>query len=393
MTTNARDSEDDAAGAAAAEDLTFRSVTGRTVRVKASFGPDETGAPAFLAARPVRLADGNELRQLWVADTADQDGYQRLDNEILAGRRLFEVTHTVGYPPEVSRLFGDEANSANPYALLEPYRGRPLTVASQQMDLDEQLQFQVSLLKGLCWLAAAGIAHRGIAPSTIRWDGQHAQITDFSMSTVIGTPREVIGTPPWAAREQQPADVGGRVSERDDIWAAGRLIFYVNTQEELTDIRQVSDRPGLNNLLAGVFGPPENRPTPGELLSRLNAQSPVPRALNGYPRLDAARKSFYALRARKHPDAGKPSPDYGSGPNSGGGPKTWRGPGSAAGTPAAQAGGAQAQATPWQASQAKDPDDRTRGGRRRRRLFSASTPLLTGGLATLSAIIDALRVR
>ena len=122
MITDARDSEDDAAGAPAAEELTFRGVTGRTVRVKASFGPDETGAPAFLAARPVRLADGNELRQLWVADTADQDGYQRLDNEILAGRRLFEVTHTVGYPPEVSRLFGDEANSANPYALLEPYR-------------------------------------------------------------------------------------------------------------------------------------------------------------------------------------------------------------------------------------------------------------------------------
>ncbi len=394
MTTDSRDPEDDTAGArAAAEELFFRGVTGRAVRVKASFGPDETGAPAFLAARPVRLADGTELRQLRVADTADQDGYHRLDNEILAGRRVFEVTQTVGYPPEVSRLSGDDASSAHPYALLEPYRGQPLTVAGRQMDLDEQVQFQVSLLKGLCWLGAAGIAHRGIAPSTVRWDGQQAQLTDFSMCTVIGAPREVIGTPPWAAREQQPADVGGRVSERDDIWAAGRLIFYVSTQEELTDIRQVSDRPTLRNLLAGVFGPPENRPTAGELLGRLHAASPVPRALNGYSRLDVGRKSFYALRARKHPDADLPGPGYGSGPNSGdgpankGGPNVWRGPDGAAGTPA-QADQVQAQAPLGQAGQAGDTGDRTH--RRRWRLFSASTPLFTGGLATLSAIVGAL---
>jgi hypothetical protein len=395
MTTDSRDRQDDAASApAAAEELFFRGVTGRAVRVMASFGPDEPGAPAFLAARPVRLADGIELRQLRVADPADQDGYQRLDNEILAGRRVFEVTQAVGYPPELSRLFGDEASSARPYALLEPYRGQPLTVAGRRMDLDEQVRFQVSLLQGLCWLGAAGIAHRGIAPSTVRWDGEQAQLTDFSLSIVIGAPREVIGTPPWAAREQQPAGVGGSVSERDDIWSAGRLIFYVSTQEELTDIRQVSDRPALGNLLAGVFGPPENRPTAGELLSRLNAASPVPRALNGYSRLDAGRKSFYALRASKHPDADGPGPGYGSGPNggdgpaNGGGPNLWREPDGAAGTPA-QADRAPAQAPPGQAGQAGDADDRTH--RRWWRLFSASTPLLVGGLATLSAIVGAVQ--
>ena len=137
-------------------------------------------APEFLAARPIRLADGTELRQLRVAGTARRAGYERLDNEILAGLRLREVTGPAGYPPEVSRLYGYEADSADPYALLEPYRGEPLTVAGQHLLGSEQHQFQVSLLTGLCWLAAAGIAHRGIAPTTVRWDGRHAQITDFS---------------------------------------------------------------------------------------------------------------------------------------------------------------------------------------------------------------------
>ena len=405
MTTDLSEPEGNAVGSsAAAEELTFRGVADRPVRVAAAFGPDEAGAPEFLAVRSVRIADGTVLRQVRVAETDDEArvGYQRLDNEILAGRRLFEVTQPVGYPPELSRLVGDNASSAQPYALLEPYRGQPLTVASKQLELDEQLQFQASLLRGLCWLAAAGLAHRGISPSTVRWDGgaQQVQIIDFSLSTVIGAPREVIGTPPWAAREQQPADVGGLVSERDDIWAAGRLIFYVNTQEELTDIRQVNDRPALNHLLSGVFGPPANRPTAVELLHRLGAESPVPRALNGYSPLEAGRKSFYALRARKHPGACGPSdpdpcagPYHGGGPTTRGGPDGWRGPGGATGglTPA-QAGRASAQPTPGQADQVRGTDDRTRGGRRWK-LFSVSALLFVSGLAVLPTVIDALLVR
>ena len=384
MTTDLSEPEGNAVGSpAAAEELTFRGVADHPVRVTAAFGPDDVGAPEFLAARSVRMADGTVLGQLRVADTAHEVGYQRLDNEILAGRRLFEATQPVGYPPELSRLVGDNASSAHPYALLEPYRGQPLTVASQQMELDEQLQFQVSLLRGLCWLAAAGLAHRGISPSTVRWDGgaQQVQITDFSMSTVIGAPREVIGTPPWAAREQQPSDLGGLVSERDDIWAAGRLIFCVNTQEELTDIRQVNDRPALNHLLSGVFGPPANRPTAAELLRRLGTESPVPRALNGYSPLVAGRRSFYALRARKHPGVGgPPGPDSRAGPHNGGGPDDGRGP-----------GGATERLTPGQVGHARHTDGRTRGGRRWR-LFSVSTPLFVGGLAVLTAI-DALLAR
>ena len=290
------------------EELAVRKVTGETVtlRTLASVGPDEAAGPEGLAARRVRLADGTELRRVQVTGTgtgtgtARRVGYERLDNEILAGIRLFEAAKAAGYPAEVSRLYGYEATSAEPFALLEPYRGEPLTEAGQYLLGNEQHQFQVSLLTGLCWLATAGIAHRGIAPSTVRWDGRQAQVTDFSLATVIGAPREVIGAPPWAAREQRPGTADGRVSAQDDIWAAGRLIFYISTHEELADRSQIEERPALRNLLANVFGPPEGRPTARDLLRRLNEDCPVPRALGSHSWLDAGRRNFYTVRASKH---------------------------------------------------------------------------------------------
>jgi len=358
---------------AEAEELTFRRVTGETEQVKVTLGPDEAPAPAFLATRLVRLVEGPELRQLRVVDVGGKQGYERLDNEILAGLRLRETTETVGYPPEVSRLYAYEATSADPYALLEPYQGDPLTEAGQYLLENEQHQFQVSLLTGLCWLAAAGIAHRGISPSTVRWNGRHAQITDFSMSTVIGVPRQAIGAPPWAAREQRPGFVRGRVSAHDDIWASGRLIFYVQTGEELTDRSQIDERPALKNLLAGVFGPPEERPSARGLLGRLNQECPVPRALEAHSKLAEGRKRFYLERGRKHPGVA-PVAEAGDGEDPGE-------PGGSASEPLGQAS-PRPGGFPPPASEPSPP-------RNSRRLwpFPPQTSMIAGGLAVLQAAI------
>ena len=163
------------------EELAFRTVTGDLERIKATVGPDETMAPEFLAI----IGFGQPLEAITPAAMGGL-----LDNETLAGLRLRRVTGTADYPPELSRLHGYEAESADPYALLEPYRGEPLTVTGQHLLGSEERQFQVSLLTGLCWLAAAGIAHRGLAPTAVHWDGRHAQITDFSKSTMVGAPRD-----------------------------------------------------------------------------------------------------------------------------------------------------------------------------------------------------------
>jgi hypothetical protein len=294
-----------------ADKLQFRRVTGEPVEAEAQVDDEEIPAGEFLMARRVWLDDGTELRQHRVAKGSRRSsGYDRLDNEILAGRRLHEAAESGGYPPEVARLYGDEATSADSYALLEPYRGEPLSELGTHLLEEEQEAFEASLLTGLCWLAAAGIAHRALSPDTVLWDSQRrqAQITDFSLSTVFGVPREaIIGSPNWVAREQRPGSVSGAVSDRDDIWAAGRLIFFVRNQgEHLGDRGQLANS-GLGELLAGVFDPPESRPTARELLvDRMGQRNPIPRGAERSAWLKEGHRRFWEARKRKHPDAAVP---------------------------------------------------------------------------------------
>jgi hypothetical protein len=95
------------------------------------------------------------------------------------------------------------------------------------------------------------------------------------------------------------------VSERDDIWAAGHLLFLVTTGKRLTHSSQLAASPDLDSLLRGVFGPPDHRPTALDLLSRLLYQDPVPRGIGADP-LHAGRDRFFAIRAQKHPGAAPP---------------------------------------------------------------------------------------
>src|SRR5437764_1049967 len=82
----------------------------------------------------------------------------------------------------------------------------------------------------------------------------------------------------------------------------GRLIFFVrNHGEDLAARGQLADR-GLEDLLEGVFGPPEGRPTARELLvNRLGRSSPVPRgASGGGAWLRDGYQRFWDARNRKH---------------------------------------------------------------------------------------------
>ena len=289
--------------------LQFRHYTGEEVEREARIDDDEFPAGEFLMARTVRLEDGPELRQHRPAGGSQRrDGYERLDSEILAGRRLYEVADWGNYPPEVARLYGDEAASADPYSLFEPYHGQPLREVGRYIIDDEFDAFLVSLLTGLCWLAAAGVAHRAINPDSVFWDSQRrrVQITDFSRSTLFGVPRTpVTGSPDWIPREQRSRTLYGNVGPRDDVWAAGRLIFFVRNQgEELVNRSQLTDS-GLDGLFGGlfgqVFGPPEGRPTASDLLEHgLHRRSPVPPAADGSARLIAGRGRFLEARQRRH---------------------------------------------------------------------------------------------
>jgi serine/threonine protein kinase len=253
-----------------------------------------------LRNREIRLGPDRLVSQVMTL-VGYEAGYEKIDNEILAGLRLCRMAGTGGYPPEVSRLVGYSADDIEAFVLLEPYRGVPVTEIAGKLLTGDRRQFEVSLLTGLRWLGLVGIAHRGIGPDTVRWDerSRTAQITDFTSATVFGVPRQAVRSAPWAAPEQRLGRAAGEVSDRDDIWAAGRLIFYVITGDEPADRDSLLAEPELARLLDGVFGPPEARPACRDLLvGRLGVRDPVPPQPAEDPVLAEGRAEFWDHRGR-----------------------------------------------------------------------------------------------
>jgi serine/threonine protein kinase len=292
--------------------LQFRRATGEQQEVRAWVVDGEPRAGEFLAARWVELDDDakTRLRQHSAVPGEHQAaGYLRLDNEILAGRRLHDAASGFGgYPAEVACLYGDDADSASPYALVEPYRGTPLRKAARQLLPDEFEEFAASLLTGLCWLAAAGIASRAINPDTVLWDGKRrvVQITDFSQSVPFGAMRTPVrGSSQWVPGESRPGKCVGLAGPADDVWAAGRLIYFAFTQgKDLANREQLADgNTGLDSMFRGllspVFSAPEGRPTASDLLSRgLRRVFTGPPAADRSTALTESRQRFLDLRER-----------------------------------------------------------------------------------------------
>lgn len=292
----------------ATQTIQYRCTDGRVVHAELlSREPADDGPlPAFLLAHKIVLvagADPVEFRQLSVPDGADDDpqpGYRALDNEALAGVRLARWEKTGGHPRQTSRLEGIELPGEVPFVLLEPYRGLPVADVAGQLLQQERRDFQTSLLIALRWLAATGLVHRGISPTSVRWDGLDIQITQFHTSSLVGAPRSVVGSPPWAAREQSELRRAvGCLTDRDDVWAVGKLLLFGLHGSEVNR-EQLNRSPELAELLDGVFGPAETRPPATDLLSRAGIPDPVRHSLPTDEDLERGREEFRRERARKH---------------------------------------------------------------------------------------------
>ena len=307
-----------------ADVLRFRRVYGGEYEeIPARVDDAEFPAGELLTARTVWLEDGTPsglelIQHRPVHGDRRQQGYLRLDNEILAGRRLHQAASWSGYPAEVVRLYGDESTSADPFALFELDHGDPLREVGEYLLNDAFDQFLVGLLTGLCWLAGAGIAHRAISPDTVLWDSDtgKVRIADFSRSAPFGSARTpVAGSWAWVPREARPETCYGLVGPTDDMWAAARLIYFVRSRgKDLEDKGKLGEL-GLsqmfNGLLEKILGPPEDRPTARDLVEHGLRRHHILPSLqdDGDKRLIQGRTSFLKTRARVHPDAPLP-PDF-----------------------------------------------------------------------------------
>jgi serine/threonine protein kinase len=293
------------------ETLKFRLPDGTETIAEVELEEAPLPAGEFLVARTASLAGDvqKKMRQhRAVGGRRREDGLERLDNEIMVGRRLAGAVGRGGYPAEVACLCGDDADGADPYALFEEYRGKPLREAWKSMKEAELKAFPASLLRGLCWLAAVGVAHRGIGPDTVWWDGRRALITDFSTSTVFGAARaRVRGSEAWVPEEQRNGT--GWAGPRDDTWAAAQLIFHVQTkgqecdpEEDNVTAKLVSSGldEALARALAWAFRSAADRATASELLAYLGSRDPSPAGFTAGASLLEGRGKFTAARGLKH---------------------------------------------------------------------------------------------
>lgn len=283
------------------EQLHYFTVGGDELRDTARFVGTCDDTANYLSARSLRLSSGALVRQLGIAHGRGTEGYRRLDNEILAGLRLAQQSRPRNAgSPEVSSLVGYSKDPAEPYALLEPYRGTTIDGdVAGLLSPDDLHRFMVSLLTGLRRLSEAGIVHCALSPAAVRWHLDHVIITDFSLATLTGTVQQV-RAPVWSA----PKGLTGVMTEGVDILAAGMLIYYVTTGEELARRDDLDDRPELRDLLDGVFlGDPAQRPSAHELLTRrLGVRDSVAMRRRDDTELSLGRQEFQLARAVKHPE-------------------------------------------------------------------------------------------
>jgi hypothetical protein len=284
------------------------------------------------------------------------DPYDLLHNEIRIGLHLIRMLAGAGrYPRELSRLLGYNDRDDKPYLLLSE-RGRPLGQLPVSMPADsviladleaiaflnlvhlsfpmprgttvekflgwlptrkikKQLRFQASLMRALALLDMAGVVHRRLDASTVRWDDPFAQVADFRHATLAGEPRSPVSVGSWAAPE---AHSKGIAAPPEDMWSAGLLITYLLTTRPPTQDGRPPDVSGeigvdLKHIRDVFDASPQTRPRPTAILDRLGQSSldlSVFQPIRD-PDFDEGCQDFEAMRtnkAQRYPVPPSPAP-------------------------------------------------------------------------------------
>lgn len=277
------------------ENISFSSADGepRTWRIRHLQQPTMTNS-GLLSGRISVVGTGLTAVKRWVPEElvrTDAPACTELEREVRSGVRLQDRYPADAYPDELIRLIGYNLDEAEPFVLVQSVRGQPFE-DSGQLRPDERNAFEESLLRGLVFLAEAGVSHRDITASTVYWDGRTVQIRDFGHARLaVRSDTEPVYLP----------TIGG-----PDVGAAGSLILRAATgRGDLFGDDALAGRgEALRDLLDGVFlEPPNRRPTAATLLGRLNVTVDVPAEdVSAWRRFEEGRTRFdEALRA-KWPD-------------------------------------------------------------------------------------------
>lgn len=331
---------------------TYLDVTGKEFPCSFTAEPEEPMPPGspFVERRLTSLigplpgtsppvSEVRERRLVTPVEANDWHELDLIDNEILIGRHLIDVYgNGPGYPAELSRLvgyYGDDA--AQPFILFAPYPAQPADRLARGLMLEQEKDFQTSLMRAVRLLELAGVVHGRISPTTIRWDEVEAtaQLTDFSEAVMAGDPRREGGAAPWTAAEQRSGT--GPADARDDVWSVAQVIYYVVTGRHYRGPSTQPDPSPRAGALRAVFGRAleanlASRPSAKELLERLGGSDPGPLPRTARDRSFAeglrkyderlADKSPPGRRARPSSQRQQPPPSTGPQPSPPPPPKT-----------------------------------------------------------------------
>ncbi len=282
------------------ETVRYRDVGGVLRKIELEIGNELRLPGATLPARIVTDPTSVSMIQKWVPEQAGERAaglYDLLDAEIRASTRLGQMYGGSGNPGHLPVAVGYNVDVAEPFVLLEPYRGVPLDF--RRLELDELRELTISLLWTLQQTAAAGVVHGAVRLASLRWDSQARalQLVDFEHALRQGDPRRPVTTIGDLSCEQ--IDGTGQADVRDDIWGAGMVIRqlalgpYANGSEALPA--------QVQGLLQGVFADTAAaRPHAADLLARQGIASHVSKARDPDAALVPGHQLFDQITAHKH---------------------------------------------------------------------------------------------
>ncbi|MEV0697259.1 hypothetical protein AB0I53_04980 [Saccharopolyspora sp. NPDC050389] len=273
--------------------------TPRTLRLEVIGDAGVSGGG--LPTRVVSVDGGPRLLQKWVPrnESGDPGRLRPLDREIRALHRFALTFPHDGYPPELPRLWYYDVDGDEPFVLVEPYRGKPVEGLLPELGAQHRYRLQVGLLRALHLAAVAGMTHGRVDLEALRWDSETrtVQLVDFERAAGIG--------------EQRGSADGRCVDVRDDVWDAGLTLWrtvHPHTGRGAPDL--TVDGGALSTLLDGVFvNPPEVRPTPADLLTRLREPTDVPVLMPGSALVPGVEAYKNLLRRKREQAAAQAAQD------------------------------------------------------------------------------------